>query len=118
MEKYKKELGKPDLSISADAMKLLMKLPWEGNIRELENTIERAAILCSNEIIEAEDVQPDTLYSVARPVWGQEVDLRQLIPEDAGLNDVLYAVEKQMLTQALSDYGLRAGPSSRKARDN
>jgi two-component system NtrC family response regulator len=103
VEKYKKELAKPDLIISADALKLLMKLPWEGNIRELENTIERAAILCSNDVIEADDVQPDTLYSEARPAWGQDVDLRQIIPEDAGLNEVLYAVEKQMLTQALAD---------------
>jgi two-component system NtrC family response regulator len=103
IEKYQKELGKPALRISADALKLLMKLPWEGNIRELENTIERAAILCSGDVIEAEDVQPDTFYSEDRPVWGQDVDLRQIIPEDAGLNEVLYAVEKKMLTQALSD---------------
>jgi two-component system NtrC family response regulator len=103
IEKYKRELVKPELTISADALKLLMKLPWEGNIRELENTIERAAILCSNNIIEAEDVQPDTLYSEARPAWGQDVDLRQIIPEGAGLNEVLYAVEKKMLTEALSD---------------
>jgi two-component system NtrC family response regulator len=103
IEKYQKELGKPALRISAEALKLLMKLPWEGNIRELENTIERAAILCSVDVIEAEDVQPDTLYSEDRPVWGQDVDLRQIIPEDAGLNEVLYAIEKKMLTQALSD---------------
>jgi len=103
VEKYKKELAKPELIISADALKLLMKLPWEGNIRELENTIERAAILCSNDVIEAEDVQPDTLYSEARPVWGQDVDLRQIIPADAGLNEVLYAVEEKMLTQALAE---------------
>ena len=103
VEKYQKELSKPDLKISDDAMKLLMKLPWEGNIRELENTIERAAILCSNSYIEADDVQPETLYSEARPVWGQEVDFRKIIPEDAGLNEVLYAVEKNMLTQALAD---------------
>lgn len=103
VEKYIKELGKPELEISPDAMKLLMKLPWEGNIRELENTIERAAILCSNNIIEAEDVQPDTLYSENKSVWGQDVDLRQIIPEDAGLNEVLYTVENKMLNQALQE---------------
>lgn len=104
--KYQQELAKPALRISGDAMKLLMKLPWEGNIRELENTIERAAILCTGDIIEAEDVQPDTLYSEERAAWGQDVDLRQIIPENADLNEVLYAVEKKMLTQALieTDY--------------
>ena len=101
--KYQRELAKPALRISGDAMKLLMKLPWEGNIRELENTIERAAILCSGDVIEAEDVQPDTLYSDERPAWGQDMDLRQIVPDNAGLNEVLYAVEKQMLTQALME---------------
>ncbi|KJS01081.1 MAG: Fis family transcriptional regulator [Desulfobulbaceae bacterium BRH_c16a] len=103
VEKYRKELDKPKLQISPEALKLLMKLPWEGNIRELENTIERAAILCSNDTIEADDVQPDTLYGEEKSSLPQEVDLRQLFPEDAGLNDVLHAVEKTMLTQALTD---------------
>lgn len=103
IEKYKKELGKETLTISQAAMQLLMKLPWEGNIRELENTIERAAILCSNDSIEAEDVQPDTLYGDDRSTFGQDLDLQQLIPEGTPLNDVLYAIEKKMLVQALTD---------------
>ena len=103
VEKYRKELAKPKLQISPDAMKLLMRLPWEGNIRELENTIERAAILCEGDIIEAEDVQPDTLYAEEKPSMNQEIDLRQFFAEDAGLNDVLHAIEKSMLTQALND---------------
>ena len=103
IEKYKKELGKENLEITQDAMKLLMKLPWEGNIRELENTIERAAILCSNDSIEAEDVQPDTLYGEDKTTLGQDIDIQQLIPENAALNDVLYAIEKKMLIQALAD---------------
>jgi two-component system, NtrC family, response regulator len=103
VEKYRKELLKPHLQISADALKLLMKLPWEGNIRELENTIERAAILCSNDMIEADDVHPDVLYTEEPAPLGQEIDLKLMFPEDAGLNDVLYVIEKKMLTQALVD---------------
>lgn len=103
LEKYRKELTKPKLQMSADALKLLMKLPWEGNIRELENTIERAAILCSNDVIEADDVHPDIQYTDEPTPLGQEVDLRLMFPEDAGLNDVLYVIEKKMLTQALND---------------
>lgn len=103
VEKYRKELVKPKLQISPDALKLLMKLPWEGNIRELENTIERAAILCSNDLIEADDVHPDIQYAEEPRPLGHEVDLRLMFPEDAGLNDVLFVIEKKMLIQALSD---------------
>ncbi len=103
VEKYRRELAKPELSISQEALKLLMRLPWEGNIRELENTIERAAILCSNDLIEAEDVQPDPLYADGAQQWGEDIDLQQLIPEDVGLNEVLYAVEEKMLTRALQE---------------
>ena len=103
VDKFTTILNKPQLRISADAFRLLMKLPWEGNIRELENTIERAAILCSDDVIEAEDVQPDTRYDKEKSSWGQEMDLNQLIPENTGLNDVLYTIEEKMLTRALAD---------------
>ncbi len=101
VEKFRVILEKEQLHISADAFRLLMKLPWEGNIRELENTIERAAILCSDDMIEAEDVQPDTLYENDKSSWGRDVDLGRLIPENTGLNDVLYTIEEKMLTKAL-----------------
>ncbi len=105
VEKFRIILEKSKLSISPDAFRLLMKLPWEGNIRELENTIERAAILCSDDVIEAEDVQPDTLYNDERSQWGQDIDLKQLIPENAGLTDVLYTIEEKMLAKALTETG-------------
>jgi two-component system NtrC family response regulator len=103
IEKYKAELGRTDLVLSQDALKLLMKLPWEGNIRELENTIERAAILCIGNTIEAEDVQPDTLYKEVKSELNQDLDLKKLIPEGTELNDVLYLIEKKMLNNALED---------------
>ncbi len=42
-------------SISTDAMEVLVDYNWPGNIRELENVIERAAILCVNHVIEPRD---------------------------------------------------------------
>ena len=45
------ELGKPVPGISAGAMSLLMSHHWPGNVRELENTMHRAAILATDNII-------------------------------------------------------------------
>ena len=46
IERYAKKLGKHFTSIHKDTMKALQDYPWPGNIRELENVIERAVILC------------------------------------------------------------------------
>jgi len=96
-------LGKSDISITKEAMRLLVSLPWEGNVRELENTIERAAILCDDSEIRGDDVQPESLGSDKQKAFGQNLDLDQIIPAGAGLNDVLYAIEDRMLNQALDE---------------
>jgi two-component system NtrC family response regulator len=98
-------LAKPGLTISPDALRLMVMLPWEGNVRELENTIERAAILCNDNRIEADDVQPESINRNAQAPWSHAMDLGQLIPESAELGDVLYAVEEKMLHRALDSAG-------------
>jgi two-component system NtrC family response regulator len=100
-----KRLAKPGLAISSEAMRLLVTLPWEGNVRELENTIERAAILCDDNLIDADDVQPESMARNAQAAWTQEMDLGKLIPDSVGLNEVLYAVEEKMLNRALQETG-------------
>jgi len=103
IEKFARQLQKKDLSITKDALRLLMTLPWEGNVRELENTIERAAILCNGNCIDAEDVQPESVHMDNQAAWSRDLDLHQIIPDSASLNDVLYAVEEKMLVQALDE---------------
>jgi two-component system NtrC family response regulator len=98
-------LGKTELNINKEAMRLLVSLPWEGNVRELENTIERAGILCDDCIITEHDVQPESPGLGTKKQWGQEFDLAQLIPADAELNDILYAIEDKMLHEALDATG-------------
>jgi two-component system NtrC family response regulator len=74
-------------------------------VRELENTIERAAILCDDNLIDADDVQPESMARNAQAAWTQEMDLGKLIPDSVGLNEVLYAVEEKMLNRALQETG-------------
>lgn len=101
IEKCGANLGKDNLEISAEALRLLVNLPWEGNVRELENTIERAAILCNDNRISPEDVQPESVSIDKDAQWSQDFDILNFIPDSVELNDVLYTVEERMLNRAL-----------------
>ena len=48
---YSKKIGKPVNDISSEALKKLLLYDWPGNIRELENLIERAVLLAPGNII-------------------------------------------------------------------
>ncbi|GAA0892669.1 sigma-54 dependent transcriptional regulator [Fulvivirga kasyanovii] len=50
IKKYSKEFQKKELSITAKAASLLIRHSWPGNIRELENVIQRAVIMADTEI--------------------------------------------------------------------
>jgi DNA-binding NtrC family response regulator len=57
LRKYIQKYGKSELRISKQAIDRLSEYSWPGNIRELQNTIEKAVILCEDNII-----RPDDLY--------------------------------------------------------
>jgi DNA-binding NtrC family response regulator len=50
LDRFRRELKKPVLSFSADALSALRAHTWPGNVRELQNSIERAAILHDTEL--------------------------------------------------------------------
>lgn len=56
--KFTKHLGKGPMQISAEAMRYLTHYPFPGNVRELENTIERAVALSTGPIILPENLPP------------------------------------------------------------
>jgi Nif-specific regulatory protein len=56
IEKYSQETGKRIQGISPEAMTMLKRHSWRGNIRELENSIERAVILTNDPVIEPGDL--------------------------------------------------------------
>lgn len=58
LNKYRKELNKNIKGIDNDAMRALLAHEWKGEVRELENVIERAVIFCKGEYISADDLPP------------------------------------------------------------
>ena len=64
IEKYNQDSGKNIKGITPRAVKLLLNYSWKGNIRELENTIERAIVLTSNQQIDVDDL-PSNLVDKA-----------------------------------------------------
>lgn len=64
LEKYAKETGKSVEKISVDAIQSLQDYQWVGNVRELENVIERAVVLCQGDALTAHDLPPKLLREV------------------------------------------------------
>ena len=91
IEKNNKIHGLDIKRISSTAIDLLMTYHWPGNIRELENCIERASILSTDRVIRSHNLPP-TLQSAAST--HSRVD--------GGLEAILENVEKQMLIDALN----------------
>ena len=56
IKKYNLEMGKQCVGVSDECLRLLMSYEWKGNIRELQNVIERAVIFAENDVIETCDI--------------------------------------------------------------
>ena len=65
IERYTQKYGKADLMLSGDAAEKLKAHSWEGNIRELQNTIEKAVIMCDGDIISPDHLE---LHTSQRPL--------------------------------------------------
>ena len=58
LEKYAQENGKSIVRISTPAIRMLTSYHWPGNIRELENCIERAVLVCDDDVIRSDHLPP------------------------------------------------------------
>jgi formate hydrogenlyase transcriptional activator len=105
IDRYARKAGKNIRSVDKGTLQLLQSYPWPGNIRELQNVIERSVIICDS----------DT-FSVEESWLSQQ-------PRDAGTGDKQYlsqklaANEKQIIEEALRESRGRVyGPSGAAAK--
>jgi len=70
LKKHCRTMGKNISKISFDVMEILKSHTWQGNIRELENVIERAVVLASNH-----EITPDLLPPLAHKKAGEDIEI-------------------------------------------
>ena len=82
------------VTIKPDARRLLEDYSYPGNVRQLESAIERAVLLCENELITIEDLPPEMTQSTGA---SSSADLFKLPPDGVNFEDV----ERSLIMQAM-----------------
>ena len=104
IRKYNKKEGKKIDGISAEAMHLLMQHSFPGNVRELENVIERAVVFCEGSDIATTDLPLDVKEARKEDI---------ISDENLSLNEKVGHIEMQEIKKALNKTG---GVKSKAAR--
>ncbi len=99
LERFAKESGKPKPVFSSDAMHVLLEHEWRGNVRELENLIERVVAFSVDGPVTDADVRGWLHRPTAPPpVQGVPLDLTD---EGLDLEGLINGIEKDLLLKAL-----------------
>jgi DNA-binding NtrC family response regulator len=98
IKKYSMENGKKITGVSAETRDLLMRYSYPGNVRELENIIERAVVLAKSE----------TITSAEIPLHLKTVEIEEKIcvaKRDGSLTDTLETLERGIIIEAMKAAG-------------
>jgi two-component system response regulator PilR (NtrC family) len=101
IEKCSKEFGKEIRTISSYAMELLMKYPFPGNVRELENIIERSVALETSNIILPENLHMAGNLKEVSSIEDANIPVWSIPPDGINLNDEVAKYEKHLIEEAL-----------------
>ena len=93
LKKYTEKVTKSIKAISADALRLLMEYNFRGNVRELENTIERAVLLETTDLLQSSSLPPQILSMISSQPILSSTDPTEILPFEEA--------ERQILAHAL-----------------
>jgi DNA-binding NtrC family response regulator len=96
-ERYSRP-DQPPCQVTPEAMERLLAYSWPGNVRQLENAMERACVTARDALIRPENLPPE-LTGVSQPKVPSQIDLSRPLPEQ--LADVIANFEERYLRKAL-----------------
>ena len=127
LDRHVERMGRSSMSFDADALASLMAYSWEGNVRQLENAVQRALVVCRGRVVHREHLPPEILAETAltapsspaaprasrATVEAAEVQVLLRALEKAGGNvgraAELLGVHRTTLWRRLKRHGLRPG---------
>ena len=101
LARFSSEMGKNVAGLTADALRALSNYPFPGNVRELENVVERAVALARGRVIGLGDLPAEVSGAAAGPTQ----TLLTLPEEGLNLDDVLAEAERRLLLESLERSG-------------
>ncbi len=103
LRRFAEEYGKPVTGFRPEAMEAMVRWHFPGNVRELQNTVERAVALCAGSLIGVEDL-PERMRG-AGPVAMPSADEQGFPAEGLNLDALLAGTERAWLLRALEAAG-------------
>ncbi|MEW6412620.1 MAG: sigma 54-interacting transcriptional regulator [Candidatus Zixiibacteriota bacterium] len=96
LKKLRIKLGCENLGITPEALDFLSGCPWPGNVRQLENEIERAAVVCDTDgVIDVADLSPELIRS-----RGDNPDVKGYT---GNLRDITEKIERDIIESTLTE---------------
>lgn len=95
LQKYSQQFGKPNLKLSPGTIQVFQNYDWPGNIRELQNVLEHASIICDRDTIDPHHL----------PAHGLSHGKPQTAPqaEPSDMKETLTKIEREMIMTALKN---------------
>src|SRR5215213_3006874 len=98
---FNKETGREILGFTDAAMAMMQRYDWPGNIRELENAVERAVVLCRRPQIDVEDLPEPIQAHVSHTIAARSLPVDELYERPMPLTVALEGPERRIIEAAL-----------------
>ena len=97
LERFRAEYSRPALALSPQALDALVRYDWPGNVRQLQNTIERMVLLA-----EGDEIAPDSLPDDVRS-GSRDTSSEVALPAGATFHEAVEAYERALIRGALAE---------------